>query len=154
MLVKDQGDAGGMRAVGPQDGSGGVQFPSSAFDQDGAVGRSHRDTADIPVEEIVLAVRPHLLRSTHLWGQGLRRNWWVAVVLRDQATVETLGHGRGEWGGSCAALEAPHLLRLGFERGRVFRIVRMRVSERFRRLPDVLESVSKRRRTIAVSSSS
>ncbi len=56
VLVEDQGDAGGMRAVGPQDGSGGVQFPSSAFDQDGAMRRSHCDPADVPIEEIVLAV--------------------------------------------------------------------------------------------------
>lgn len=61
VLVKDQGDAGRMRAVGLLQRSGGVQLSTGTFDQDGAVRRRYRHAADVGVQEVVLAVGPHFL---------------------------------------------------------------------------------------------
>lgn len=61
VLVKDQGDAGRVGAVGLLQRSGGVQFSTSALDQDGAVRGRHRHAADVGIQEVVLAVGPHFL---------------------------------------------------------------------------------------------
>lgn len=73
VLVEDQRDAGGVAAVGPEDGGGGVKLPPRALNEDGAMRRRHGHSAYLVVQEVVLAVRPHLFLR-HLLG--VQRGRW------------------------------------------------------------------------------
>lgn len=56
MLIEDERDAGGVAAVGPQDGSGGMKLMPSALNEDGAMRWCHCDSTDITIQEVVFAV--------------------------------------------------------------------------------------------------
>lgn len=56
VLIEDKSDAGGVAAVRPQDGCGGVKLTASTLNEDGAMRRCHCDPTDIPIQEVVFTV--------------------------------------------------------------------------------------------------